>query len=93
MNYNVEVKPELVPFIEKSALADNVSVEVWLGRKLNGNVRKILKDSLIESITVVPVEDIERIKVAVEAEKAVIESEKPPAEPPVKVLIEELQPK
>ena len=76
MAYTINLDENLIAFAEKSALADNVSLELWCERKLNGNVKRLMKDTAIQSIESARVENLTTYVEAVEAVKADIKAAK-----------------
>lgn len=70
MAYTINLDENLIPFVEKSALADNVSVDLWCERKVIGNIKRLMKDDLIEKINGSKLDQITVYTTAVESAKA-----------------------
>lgn len=74
MSYTINLDENLISFVEKSALADNVSVEVWCERKINGNVKRLMKDQAISAIESSSIENVITYVDAVETVKSDIKA-------------------
>lgn len=66
----INIEETLLDYANELATADNVSLEVWCERKINGFLRRQLKDSLIEKINTTKLEQIPIYITAVESAKA-----------------------
>jgi hypothetical protein len=73
---NININEELVAFVEKSAIADGVTSEVWVERKVNATIKRMIKDEAINQINSAQVEEVTRFTSAIEVVKSEIVAEK-----------------
>jgi hypothetical protein len=71
---NINIDSNLLAFAEKFALADNVTLEVWCERKLNGNIKRLMKDVAIDQINSAKVEELDTFVSAVTTVKETFEA-------------------
>ena len=73
MKYEIILDDSLDQFVAESALADAVDEATWLSRKINGAVKKVMRETAIESISKAEPEDIQAYADAVKTVKADIQ--------------------
>ena len=72
---NINIDSNLINFVNEQAVLDNVTPEVWVERKANAAIKRVLKDNLIADISSNPIESIVRFDAAVKTVKTEIETE------------------
>lgn len=77
MQYTINIDPVLVPFIEAQAALDNVTVEVWLERKLKGNISSVWRQLITDKVRIKPIEDVAQFDTVIKAKEVEIEAAKP----------------
>jgi hypothetical protein len=70
MAYTINISEELLDFATAQAQADNVSLDLWCERKVNGVLKRLIKDGLIEKINGAKLDQITVFTTAVESAKS-----------------------
>lgn len=73
---NINIDTDLLDFVTAQATLDNVTPEVWVERKANGAIRRVMKDKVVDQINSAPITEVKRYLTAVDVVKAEIVAEK-----------------
>jgi len=73
----LKIESNLIDFITSEATKDGVTVEIWLERKINAHVKRLMRDSLMAELDGVAADDVPAIKEAVTVARHVIMDSKP----------------
>ncbi len=66
MNIEINIDDSVAATLQAQAVGDNVTEALWVERKINALLKKFIKDDLIAKINSQEIENLPRLKVALD---------------------------